>query len=1117
LLINTKTPRVPMLFLVGQTEPLPPAAKDAIAEFAAAGGKVFADADSADWPNTSKLPFGTHGLKSILCEGYASDAATPLAMPVFEKLAAELKTAAGQHRRFPVDCSDPWVARACFDGGPVRYIMVANETSPYAWGAGTVWSLGAYYCYLRDTHLPKVVTLSFPFGKGVIYDVFEQRIVKPSVKAGTAKLDVDLRTFPGRLYAIAPAELGPPRITAGVIRGAAHYKIEVVDRRSRGLAASAPLRIALMGEVDSGLEIYRGSSPGGIFTGEVALPPGKRQWTLTATELLSGKASAVKLPTGPPLGELVSRRRDVPIGDLTILLGDAKSSGIALVGDSLTAEQRDAVVAALKARGIEVKLAAEQPQQPTPGVFLAANHMQRMGALGEMLHTAWSRGMFPCAASRTVPGPGRGIVAALYAPRGFGEDVIGLVGGDPDGLNKTVDAFIAHLRQQPAPVAPAPASPAARNLKGKPADATPTPRLTELAGARLSGVAVAADGEHLAVTADGYLRNVALVEDKGRKAKVIRTARIGQGPSAHDVFVSDDGALFGASARVVDRIGQGFHLIDAESGSMQVFAAFGDMAGSTRRNRFAASADGNVIIAPGTHGVVCWRRDAPVGRLRRATGPSLHRREQTGWKEAWAIDYWKEFDKLDWPLHNEAERRPQFDAVIPSGADYALILFNETGEEGLLGNCTGWLAALSLGDGRERWRFDVPTRGPLPLAKVYASPDGSRCLLQASSGGSRGPFRLFSFGDGKLLASWDSRTAPQHASLSSTGSVVAAYKERLVEIRLPDGSLICSTLWHDQPVSVALADDGKQALIADDGGWLTCLDVEGSAVCTARLGCVSSLAVSRHRIYAAGRDGRLRCLTADGKPQWTLDLTPAMLADSPMAEVAASAKMPAGSVIAATRPPTASSDVPPGENMLKSGGAKLILGGIGGWMSGGSVQIKPEQLTNGKLDDVATPWLHVDELYWDGFDSRQVYAEIAFPQPTAARPLSRFPPGRSCEPTTTSAPPIISGLYRATEQGVCRLSLPLAANFPWGPTAENRAGMARVIEQACYASGDPVYAWFLSQAPGRQPSLLYGEAIEPGSVKAPSAPSTVFPEAGIAMLRADESPDYWTNGSIAVL
>lgn len=89
-------------------------------------------------------------------------------------------------------------------------------------------------------------------------------------------------------------------------------------------------------------------------------------------------------------------------------------------------------------------------------------------------------------------------------------------------------------------------------------------------------------------------------------------------------------------------------------------------------------------------------------------------------------------------------------------------------------------------------------------------------------------------------------------------------------------------------------------------------------------------------------------------------------------------------------------------------------------------------------------------------------------------------------------------------------------NLPWA-RGNYRYEIVETLEQAFYISRDTKYAWFLSHSVEREPSFLYGETIPFGSVAAPPAPSSVFPEAGIAMLRADESPDYWTNGSIAVL
>ena len=66
------------------------------------------------------------------------------------------------------------------------------------------------------------------------------------------------------------------------------------------------------------------------------------------------------------------------------------------------------------------------------------------------------------------------------------------------------------------------------------------------------------------------------------------------------------------------------------------------------------------------------------------------------------------------------------------------------------------------------------------------------------------------------------------------------------------------------------------------------------------------------------------------------------------------------------------------------------------------------------------------------------------------------------------------------------------------------------------------FDYFLAQMRGPKderyyPSLLFGlEPIDPKAVKPPPAPSQVFPQRGLAVLRADESPAYWTGPAPAV-
>ena len=66
------------------------------------------------------------------------------------------------------------------------------------------------------------------------------------------------------------------------------------------------------------------------------------------------------------------------------------------------------------------------------------------------------------------------------------------------------------------------------------------------------------------------------------------------------------------------------------------------------------------------------------------------------------------------------------------------------------------------------------------------------------------------------------------------------------------------------------------------------------------------------------------------------------------------------------------------------------------------------------------------------------------------------------------------------------------------------------------ASRSPRYGAFVSMIPGYMPNVIDQPPL-PAKIQLPSAQSNVWPNYGIAMLRSDESPNYWTSGkAIAV-
>ena len=1011
--------KIPMLFLIGLKADLPEATRAGIARFVAAGGQVYIDTDCKDYPDATRLNFQayTDEFREGFKNSYCVDAWYPELMPPLETLAKQLRDAVGDKRRMKVDTSDLYVAKSFFDGGAVRYVMLASETSPFPWDAPTHWSLGGGY---NKRFLSKSVTLSLPTepmwtDKGVVYDVFEHKVVAPGPGAAPTrslnqiKLPVDLRNYPGRLYALAPAELGTPElsVTKAPASASLSYTARVLDKSGNPMAARVPFCIRLLDSQGKALLcFYRGSDAQGLLSGELVLPVNDKKFQLEVCELLGGSATRLEVECDLPMAEFVKPRAPVEAmrtDRVDALLQEAGTTVTLVAGktDALTAHQKKYLARALVARKITLVEAALD-DEPKAGVYLTAWLADEPNTRSRLADAIQRGALLSQPLTSHLPGPGNGLFSAVYNPRGGNEHCIALVAGDEFGLSRVVDELAAFIENpvredSTAPVNPAPEKQATQTTR-QPAQTT-VEALRDMTGIKLGTVMVSSDGKRLVVSAPGYQRNLALIQDDGQSATVVKTTRLGQGPAVASLFITDDGQTFGGVNSFAQSWVQGlqFFRLDGQAGAAagkagEIITSFGEH--GVYRNTFAVSGDGQTVVAPGPYGVVCWNRDAKNGQ----------------WSEAWAVDYWKEFDNLTWEVSSEFMRIPRFNAFIPPKSDVVLVTFSElTDTQWVMPRYHGKasLAAYDLKTGQRKWQFDVPIPDAQLFVDLAMSPSGQRLLLRTQIGGrDKVAFRYYSLNlAGEVLGAWAGKERPTSLSVSDSGRVVSVYKDRLVEVRDVQGRVEVSQLWDgSHPLSATFL--GETVYVTDDAGVLSRLDGTGRVNGRVDLGGVATVTAGRDVLYTAQWNGRLKSFTGDLQPRWDMDMTAHMTDADPVAALADSMKLDGVTVVQASRPSTTSDKVPAGENLLAGAKAMKVdmktpdgrvvgqrdvtandkatirVGGTPGWLSGGKITVKPEQLVNGQKDDVTTPWIPMGDLETNAWAGRHVWVEIEFKQPT---------------------------------------------------------------------------------------------------------------------------------------
>lgn len=958
-LLEGGKPKIPFVFLVGQKMRLPAAVGAALEAFRRTGGRIIIDRDSVEVTGAERLDVDLLAAAKAARSAIDTDSLFPLVQPSYESIAQLLSQKFAKARSFAVDTSDPWVAKNHFDGGEIQYVALAAESRPLPWGAGTTWSLGGRY---TKSHWPSRVELTVPTAK-VIYDVLEHRRIDPGRTGDRAKIDVDLRYFPGRLYALGAHALEPPQLSVSVDRSGISVSVNV------GANAQVPLKLSLADVRGTASVFYRGTDRRGEYRGWLPLPVNRGPWRLYVSELLGGKTTtlAVQQRDGPALAfsplPKVEIEREQGIREL--VRGPARAVHIVRTPLAIPDRLEAALVRSLKEHGLRPLVeSATAPSDPaTLHVVLTTTEGS---ATNELVRGANRAALFGRVLGANYPGPGRGFIGAVFGYPSSGRDNIVVVGGDAAGLETAAERLIALLTEQAVKAVPPPLPRAeTATITGVPAGDSQELTLSHRIGPRLS--ALRASHGKLLVSAAGYLGNLARVDDEGVRGRLVAAVRLGDGPASTSPFMSGDGKTFGLAARSTARFGEAFFLASTEAQDRQAFTSFGDAAPG--QHAFAATPGASTVLAPGPFGVVAWRRQ----------GTSFH--------EAWAIDYWKKFDRLSWSLASDEARIPGFDTQIPVAGDIALVTFTELSDHPWLSRALRGevsVSARALDDGAERWTFTLPSTASRVTPKVYAGQSGAAVLVQAEERSSSS-VNYYSLARGHLLASWSTSATASVCEISErTQRILLAYGggSRVLEIRDLAGAPIVSRVWRAQPIAAIFAEDGAGFFVADDAGMLSRLDEKGDLIWQKQIGTNLQLALGDEALYAAGWDGRLRSFDPAGNERWQLDLT------SALSELGSEHAAGHTTVYEPQRASTSIPRASPRDPSPPRGDMTVTVGGTPGWKSEGRIGIEPSMLTNGKLDDAVAGWLPESELYMDATAFRKVWVELNFELPARIHTLT---------------------------------------------------------------------------------------------------------------------------------
>ena len=920
-----------VLLLTGQTSLLTNGEVQGLKAFQQKGGLVLLDAAcTIDVPGAQQLTTRLFSLEGFgfgtKYNGHSTDGTWQI-LP--EMLKAKLPQFTEElDKILPVTYAPdhPEIFAVPYRGGAITYLALVNTRRPpipdlqYAKIAARFSSV-----------MPVITRVKIPADTAAVYDVLAGKLLP--INNGT--VTVDLRSYANTVLALLPAS--EPKLLVKVpatVKCGAPLSVTLQATNKAGNAMAAALPFLLEVKADDGTLLVRrigATENSGLFTLPLIAPLGTPALTITTLCTASGITSTGKIaittgetPTFTQQPLLAFRTQDIAPA-----LKEAGSTIIIDGGDEALNNAIDALLTRLNITHSSKHLneITRNEDDPSRQLLIVTG--------GELANEFQDDrlGLLPVRPSDNVPGKGNSLLAFVFAPRHYRQDMLLALAVDDAGRASVLSALETILTGKVLTTEMALAS----NLTVQPPGTQVAPAavtindtlaaLRKSAVARIGSLSLSADGKTLYAGGLNWDANLYAIDTATGTVKW--TAHAGQGYVRQVWALGNNGVA--ARTLTSDDAGHQVEIFDATGKPLRRFAApgihtmpngeFMAFWGEPYGWSFALAADSKTLVGVGNIAAAAW--DIETGQL------------------LWKKEHYRDINEFT----VQPARRI---AISPDSRFIAIVTCVDK-----IYAPPRYLSKLEVCDvrsGEVRWSYT-----PEPFDQENAnSPVWSSDSKRVLFGHRNAAWEMLEGAVTRTFSRWPGAYRPGSYELFD-GNVLLG----------EDGTMRWKLATLGRTMSFEWTPDGKQLGVATDLGEFELHDENGALLGTRTINGAGVIAIGKdNSYYLADWSGNLIRGNRNNQQDtvWQCDLGTARTAILALPDSAYSAPP---NVEMVSYWPTLTADVAPaGENLaLGARGTTIRLCGVSGWGFRGRIDIDPTLLINGKTDDLPRSWQDIDEIW----------------------------------------------------------------------------------------------------------------------------------------------------------